>query len=85
MANFHRVHSNSSTIVLIAITLMDIVLANITYWCIFDIEKILVPQEIITDSVSGALYVTMAAIISLSFYSTIIHVRRLTSQALSYA
>ncbi|NPD80849.1 exopolysaccharide biosynthesis polyprenyl glycosylphosphotransferase [Prevotella sp. PINT] len=77
MANFHRVHSNSSTIVLIAITLMDIVLANITYWCIFDIEKILVPQEIITDSVSGALYVTMAAIISLSFYSTIIHVRRI--------
>ncbi|MCM1146737.1 MAG: exopolysaccharide biosynthesis polyprenyl glycosylphosphotransferase [Bacteroidales bacterium] len=77
MANFDRVHSNSSIMVLISITLMDIILANITYWCLLNIDSISVPQGIIENSVDGALYATMAAIISLSFYKTIIHARRI--------
>lgn len=77
MANFDRVHSNSSIVVLIAITLMDIILANLTYWCILNAESILVPQEILDDKSNGAVYVTMAAIIGLSFYKAIIHARRI--------
>lgn len=77
MANFDRVHSNSSIMVLIAITLMDIVLANLTYWCLLNIDGIMIPQGILASPVKGAFYITMAAIISLSFYKTIIHARRI--------
>ena len=70
--------TNGSALVHGIVTLVDVVLANCVLWCIMHSGLIMVPEGLVGNDLEGAMCVTLAAMLSLVFYSTIIHRRRVS-------
>lgn len=67
-----------SKMVFIAVTLLDIVLANVVYMVIVHLRLPRVPLYLLWHDVEGHACVTMAAVCSLMLYSSIIYRRRIS-------
>lgn len=64
--------------VYIAVTFMDIVFALLVYTFIYESRIVRLPQYLLNNEIEGYACVVFASFISLSFYSTIIHRRRIS-------
>ena len=70
--------TNGSKIIFLAITIFDILLANITYYVIVNCGYFTVPDAIIGKELNGVICATIAALIGVMTYGNLIYQQRIS-------